>query len=368
MKRLTASLLLALLCKISVANAAQISVRVNDAPVDGVLVFQVYDDANAFADFRDPISEVRYPVQSSGSYVIADVPEGDVAVLVYLDENSNRALDKNFIGIPKEPLGLSNNYRPKGPPSFQRASFPIASGETVVLDIGLYRVLGNFGQWGVGLGVIGRSSPYLDSNTSVTKVIPAVTYFGERLQWVGPQLRYGLVGSEGLRLALVASYRIGVYEEDDSPALEGLGDREDTLLGGLGLVYEAPGGVDLNFRYEHDLLDRIGGGVATVGVSKGFQFGVVRLAPNFGVNWLSKDLGNYDFGVPESAAQPGRPAYSVGDSVNLEVGFGGLVEISEDWRVAFNFAVEYLDDEITDSPIVDDDRVIKGFAALTYTF
>ena len=108
--------------------------------------------------------------------------------------------------------------------------------------------------------------------------------------------------------------------------------------------------------------------MATVGVSKGLQFGVVRLTPKFGVNWLSTDLGNYDYGVPESAAQPGRPAYSVGDSVSLEVGFGGLVEISEDWRVAFNFAVEYLDDEITDSPIVDDDRVVKGFAALTYTF
>ena len=368
MNRLGASLLLVLLCKISTADAAEISVSVNNAPIDGVLVFQVYRNANTFGDFRNPAREVRYPIQATGSYVIGDVPTGAVAVLVYLDENDNRALDKSFIGIPKEPVGLSNNYRPKGPPSFSRASFMIQSGETVALDIGLYRMLGDAGQWGVGIGVIGRSSPYKDSDTNVSQVIPAVTYFGERLQWVGPNLRYGLVGSDDLRLALTASYRIGVYEEDDSPALEGLGDRDDTLLAGLGLVYEAAGGVEFDLRYEHDVLDRIGGGAATLSISKGFQFGILRFRPRIGANWLSKELGDYDYGVPESAAIPGRPAYSVDDSVSVEVGFGSLVELSENWRVAINFAVEFLDDEVTDSPIVGEDRVIKGFAAVTYTF
>ena len=368
MKRLGASLLLVLLCRISTAGAAEISVSVNNAPVDGVLVFQVYSNANTFGDFRNPAREVRYPVQAAGRYVIDDVPSGSIAVLVYLDENDNRALDKSFIGIPKEPLGLSNNYRPKGPPSFKRASFVIQGGETVALDIGLYRVLGDSGQWGVGIGVIGRSSPYKDSDATVSQVIPAVTYFGEKLQWVGPELRYGLVGSDDLRLALTASYRIGVYEEGDSPALAGLGDRDDTLLAGLGLVYEVAAGVELDLRYEHDVLDRIGGGAAALRVSKGFQIGIARLSPRIGVNWLSADLGDHDYGVPQSAARPGRPAYSVDDSVSLELGFGGLVEVSENWRVAISFAVEYLDDEVTDSPIVDDDQVLKGFAALTYTF
>ena len=75
--------------------------------------------------------------------------------------------------------------------------------------------------------------------------IPAITYNGERLQWLGPNLRYGILGSGRLRLALSASYRIGVYEEDDSPVLAGLGDRDDTLLAGLALQYEFPGGFDI---------------------------------------------------------------------------------------------------------------------------
>ncbi|WP_323845967.1 MipA/OmpV family protein [Microbulbifer magnicolonia] len=368
MNKLTTALLLIFLCRFSTAAAEEITVRVHNLPPEGSLVLQVYDDADTFGDFRNPAREVRYAIQPGESYVISDVPTGMVAVLAYLDENDNRALDKNFIGIPRESLGLSNNYQPKGPPSFQRAAISVEPGKPNNVDIHLYEVLGEDGQWGVGLGVIGRSSPYVGSDTTVTQVIPAITYFGERLQWVGPALRYGILGTDGLRLALTASYRLGAYEEDDSEILEGLGDRDATLMGGLGLIYEGPGGTEFELQYEHDLLDRIGGGTAKASVSRGFQFGTLRLVPELGVNWLSSDLADYDFGVPQSDAIPGRPAYSVGSSYTVEAGVGGLLELSENWRAVLSVAVENLDSEITDSPIVDDDYVFKGFAAITYSF
>ena len=354
----------------TVYAAAEITVRIPNTPQEGMLVLQVYDDPNAFGDFRRPATEQRYNLSEPEEeiFVVRGVPEGDIAVLAYVDENGNGALDRSFIGIPKEPIGLSNNYRPKGPPSFQRASVSVKAGASSTLDIELYEVLGETGQWGVGLGVIGRSSPYTASDATVTQVIPAITYFGERLQWVGPQLRYGLLGSDTLRLALTATYRVGAYEEDDSPVLEGLGDRDSTLLAGVGVVYEGPAGIDLDFRYQHDVLDRVGGGTAQATLSKGFQAGNWRFSPFVGVNWLSSDLADYDFGVPMDAALPGRPAYSVGSSTNFEVGVGSLWEITQDWRVVLNLGVEKLDSEITGSPIVEEDYVIQGFAAITYTF
>ncbi|SEA20868.1 MipA/OmpV family protein [Microbulbifer marinus] len=368
MKTLSTALLLALLFSFSSAVAEEISVRVHNLPAEGSLVLQVYNNADTFGDFRNPVREVRYTIQPDDTYVIADVPAGTVAVLAYLDKNDNRTLDKNFIGIPLEPLGLSNDYQPKGPPSFQRAAITVQPGQATNVDIRLYDVLGESGQWGVGLGVIGRSSPYVGSDTTVIQVIPAITYFGERLQWVGPQLRYGLLGSGKLRLALSASYRLGAYEEDDADILEGLGDRDATLMGGLGLVYEGPAGTEFEVLYEHDVLDRIGGGAAAISVFRGFQFGNLRLVPELGINWLSSDLADYDYGVPESAAIPGRPAYAVGSSYTIEIGVGGLLELSENWRAALSVAVEQLDSEIRDSPIVGDDRVVSGFAAITYTF
>jgi uncharacterized protein (DUF2141 family) len=43
--------------------------------------------------------------------VFADLPYGESAVRVYHDANSNDKLDTNFMGIPKEPYGFSNNVR-----------------------------------------------------------------------------------------------------------------------------------------------------------------------------------------------------------------------------------------------------------------
>ncbi|MFV8783039.1 MipA/OmpV family protein [Microbulbifer sp. SA54] len=361
-------LLLSLSLLLSSAIADEIDVRVSGAPSQGTLVLQVYDNPNTFGSFRDPALEQRYAIRADGVYRLSNVPVGAVAVLAYIDTNGNGALDKTFIGIPKEPIGLSNRYRPKGPPSFQRASFDVAAGQMQTLDVELYQVLGEAGQWGVGIGVIGRSSPYVDSDTNVVKVIPAITYFGERLQWVGPQLRYGVIGSDQFRLAVTAAYRVGVYEEDDSPALQGLGDRDDTLMAGIGLVYEGLKGTEVDFRYEHDVLDRIGGGAASLTLSRGLQWGNLRVSPSLGVNWLSSDLATYDFGVPASAELSTRPAYDVGSSVNVEAGIGGLFEITEHWRVVLNLSAEFLDSEISDSPIVADDHVLKGFAAITYTF
>ena len=51
-KRFLASTVLASLAVY--ADAAELIVEVSNVPASGQLVFQVYDSANAFGDFRDP--------------------------------------------------------------------------------------------------------------------------------------------------------------------------------------------------------------------------------------------------------------------------------------------------------------------------
>lgn len=53
-----------------------------------------------------------------------DLPVGEYAVSIYYDVNGNKDLDTNFIGIPKEPIALSNNATAKfGPPRYKDAVF-----------------------------------------------------------------------------------------------------------------------------------------------------------------------------------------------------------------------------------------------------
>ena len=142
-----------LLCGLSFTHAADLSVNVNGAPASGTLVFQVYNSPSAFGDFRDPVKEMRTDVAQNKAYLIENVPAGEVAVLVYVDENDNGIIDKNFIGIPREALGISNNYRPKGPPTFERARFNLAENKTTAIDIEIYKVLGERGRLGVGVAI-----------------------------------------------------------------------------------------------------------------------------------------------------------------------------------------------------------------------
>ncbi len=351
-----------------VATAADLTIRLDNAPEDGQLVFQVYDAADAFGDFRDPADEVVMPARGDGDYQLSGISDGKIAVLVYHDENDNGLIDKNFIGIPRENLALSNDYRPKGPPSFSKASFDMEPGQSASIDMEMYQVLGERGRVGLGVGMIARSSPYVDSTQAVTQPIPAVTYVGERLQWFGPALRYGVAGSGRLRLAATAEYRIGSYEEADSDFLQGLGDREDTLLGGLALQYEISEGFELELLYQHDVLDRIGGGMANVRLSRGVPLGSATFVPQIAYNWLSSDMSSHDFGVPALAATAERPAYTLGSTQSIEAGLGVFVELSEDWRIIVNVAGERLDDDVTASPIVDDDIVFKGLAIVSYVF
>jgi uncharacterized protein (DUF2141 family) len=62
---------------------------------------------------------------------------GEYAFSIFYDINNNGKLDTNFIGIPKEPVALSNNARPKfGPPKYKDAVFPLGA-EPVIQRISI---------------------------------------------------------------------------------------------------------------------------------------------------------------------------------------------------------------------------------------
>lgn len=67
--------------------------------------------------------------------IFENIKPGAYAISVVHDENENRDLDQNKLGIPKEGFGFSNNARgTMGPPSFKEARFEIPSGskDTVI--------------------------------------------------------------------------------------------------------------------------------------------------------------------------------------------------------------------------------------------
>ena len=67
-----------------------------------------------------------------------DLPEGDYAVSVIHDLNSNKKLDANAVGMPIEPYGFSNDAAGNfGPPSFDQAKFTLGTeSKSIVVKLG----------------------------------------------------------------------------------------------------------------------------------------------------------------------------------------------------------------------------------------
>jgi uncharacterized protein (DUF2141 family) len=72
------------------------------------------------------IKVIALPASSEVQVSIPNLEVGKYAIAVYHDENKNQKLDKNFVGIPKEGYGFSNNAVGKlGPPKFSETSFSL---------------------------------------------------------------------------------------------------------------------------------------------------------------------------------------------------------------------------------------------------
>jgi len=66
------------------------------------------------------------------------LPAGEYALSIFQDVNDDGKLARNFIGLPKEPAGLSNNLRPRfGPPKYKDAKFEVTVGTVVEQKIDL---------------------------------------------------------------------------------------------------------------------------------------------------------------------------------------------------------------------------------------
>ena len=92
----------------------------------GQLRIAVFNDPKEFPR-GDEISSLNIKAKSGDvTALIKGMKPGKYAIAIHHDENSNKQMDTNFIGLPKEGYGFSNDARVfLGPPNFSAASFVI---------------------------------------------------------------------------------------------------------------------------------------------------------------------------------------------------------------------------------------------------
>ena len=106
---------------------AQPALRNNNGQVSCCL----YSSADGFPkEARKAVAHIVAPIYEQKAVCeFPGIAPGTYAVSMFHDENSNGKLDTNFLGIPREGVGASNDARGHmGPPKFDAAKFQFAGG------------------------------------------------------------------------------------------------------------------------------------------------------------------------------------------------------------------------------------------------
>ncbi|WGK66236.1 DUF2141 domain-containing protein [Croceiramulus getboli] len=113
------------------AQTGNIMVKVTEIEkVEGAIYFLIYKTDEGFPKEKDKAYKMGKVTdyKTNASYTFENIPYGTYAIAFFQDENGNGILDDNFIGIPKEPVGVSN-ITSMGKPSFKKCKFELKENE-----------------------------------------------------------------------------------------------------------------------------------------------------------------------------------------------------------------------------------------------
>ncbi|MGJ3234931.1 DUF2141 domain-containing protein [Marivirga sp.] len=106
----------------------------------GHLLVSVFDNSDDFPD-NEQYALVNKKVkvtQKKHTILIEDLPEGEYAVVFLHDENGNEEMDTNFVGVPTEGYGASNDaVNTFSAPKYKDAKF-LLEGEKKSLKLKIF--------------------------------------------------------------------------------------------------------------------------------------------------------------------------------------------------------------------------------------
>lgn len=106
---------------------------------EGEIGCALHDDPNTFPMESDDADELWQKAEADGVECRFEaLGSGRYAVAISQDFNGNRMTDTNFVGMPTEPWGVSNNVRPfLRAPRFDEAAVEIEAGATLRIEVEL---------------------------------------------------------------------------------------------------------------------------------------------------------------------------------------------------------------------------------------
>lgn len=267
------------------------------------------------------------------------------------------------------------------------------------------------GKWeislGIGLGV--RTNPVEDGDDIPVVLIPQINYNGER--FFIQNLDFGAILWEGesqqLNVLMTPSYDQVFFDRWnpsnffietnalatgtnkngnnysaglDTPKIEtelvspGFRDvgtrnlRNRRTAGFAGIEYQfSLDSVDVQLQYLSEFTGLHDGEEARVSIAKHWVNGKHHVIGSLGAVWQSSEVVNYYYGVTQAEADA-RGTYATDAAVSGIVRLDWNYELTERWDLRMLASYRKLPDEISASPLINDNKVITVFVGGVYHF
>jgi len=122
---------------LSDSNQTTLTVDVTGARTNqGQVIMSVFDSESTHLKVPKMSQVITLSNSGKARFIVTDLDFGRYSISVIHDENNNGELDTNFLGIPSEWVGSSNNVKSMfGPPSFEESAFELSAPKNITLKL-----------------------------------------------------------------------------------------------------------------------------------------------------------------------------------------------------------------------------------------
>lgn len=120
------------------AKAANLTITVtNIKETKGSIVIGIFNNKESFPKNGRETKQLFIAADADEvTKTITGLPDGEYAIAIYHDKNSDGVCNKNILGIPQEGFGFSNNFKPRlKSPAFADVKFNVKENAHILIKL-----------------------------------------------------------------------------------------------------------------------------------------------------------------------------------------------------------------------------------------
>ena len=128
----------------TISQTFKLKIEIENIEQKGTIYLAIYDNSTSFdQEIKNKnvnknrwVKSIVEKVNKNSFTKNVELKKGVYAISLFVDSNYNKIIDKNFLGIPTEQYGFSNNATGfLGSPSFKDASFNLVNDSNIKISL-----------------------------------------------------------------------------------------------------------------------------------------------------------------------------------------------------------------------------------------